>query len=176
MSAVETSVEEKVLTVAIGAGPKDADGFRKSMRDKGIHIGRYADDALNNPAFIVATKETKLKLVIRSVLELGFKKGANLEQIYARAKQLGLDICPAEVGPQLRLQYIYQPGDEWLVIAMEPIIEKDGRPGVFAVINNTNNPKRIMGLGLYMLCVFNSEDGKDDKWGPNDHFAFRRAS
>jgi hypothetical protein len=39
-----------------------------------------------------------------------------------------LELCPAEVGPHLRLQY---PGKEWFWIAMEPIIDRHGDPRVF---------------------------------------------
>lgn len=44
------------------------------------------------------------------------------------ASKLGLDLCPAEVGPQLRLSYT---GNEWMYIAMKQITDRDGSPGVF---------------------------------------------
>jgi hypothetical protein len=40
-----------------------------------------------------------------------------------------LELCPAEVGPHLRLQYPEK--EEWFLIAMEPIIARDGDPDVF---------------------------------------------
>jgi len=81
----------------------------------------------------VATKETELELVIASVAELGFKKVAKYSDICDRIKELGYDLCPAEVGPQLRLQYKNQPNGEWLRVAMEPIEDSGGDLDVFRV-------------------------------------------
>ncbi len=120
-------------TIKLGTGLKTADDFREAIKDRGMKIGDGANDILGKPQFTVVTKETELDLVVISVAELGFKSGATREQIYARAKEFGLDLCPAEVGPQLRLQYQDQPDGEWLVIAMEPIIASVGDLELFSV-------------------------------------------
>ena len=66
-------------------------------------------------------------LVVLSVPELGFKgERVAVADIYARAKQLGLELCASEVGPQLRLQYLDQPLGEFLRVAMEPIATYEG--------------------------------------------------
>jgi hypothetical protein len=60
-------------------------------------------------------------------LDLGFgEDGATVQEIYARALQIGLELCPAEVGPILRLNYLDQPVGEFLNIAMRPIARYDG--------------------------------------------------
>ena len=46
----------------------------------------------------------------------------------AKAQEQGLELCPADVGPHLRLQYT---GKDWKLIAMKQITGRDGSPGVF---------------------------------------------
>lgn len=112
---------------------KDADAIRKAIVDSGGRISDWANNILGQPTFTVATEETEVELVVASVAELGFKDGAKYSAICERAKQLGLDLCPAEVGPQLRLHYTDQPNCEWLHIAMDPISASFGSLGLFNV-------------------------------------------
>ena len=120
-------------TIKLGTGLKTADDFRKTLKDNGFNISDSASDILRKPAFTAAVEETEIDLVKVTVGELGFKKGARRDQIYERAKELGLELCPLEVGPQLRLQYQDQPNGEWILVAMEPIFDSDGSPWLFFV-------------------------------------------
>lgn len=52
-----------------------------------------------------ATKYS-LQTVELTVEDLGFLEGANTTQIYKRAGELGLELCPLELGPYLRLEYL----------------------------------------------------------------------
>ena len=60
---------------------------------------------------------------------------ASLVEIYQRARQAGLELCPAEVGPQLRLDYLNQPLGEALDIAMEPVPTYGGEPTLLTLAN-----------------------------------------
>ena len=120
-------------TINLGTGLKTTDDFRKALKGRGFNIGNWANDILGKPAFTAATEATEIDLVKVTVAELGFKKGARRDQIYERAKELGLELCPSEVGPQLRLQYQDQPNGEWLLIGMEPVADSDGDLNVFGV-------------------------------------------
>lgn len=124
-------------TIQLGTGLQTADDFRKEVVKAGMKIGDWANDILGKPAFTATTSETEteVELVVASVAELGFKDGATRKDIYVRAQELGLDLCPPEVGPQLRLQYTDQPKGEWLVIAMEPITDSDGSLNLFSVVH-----------------------------------------
>ncbi|MBU6415364.1 hypothetical protein KGQ34_03970 [Patescibacteria group bacterium] len=121
-------------TIKLGTGLVTADDFRRALKAGNFRIGDWGNDILGRRGFTAADEETEMDLVVLSVAELGFKDGAYRKDIYKRALKLGLELCPAEVGPQLRLQYKDQPMDEWLRIAMEPIITGSGGDlGVFIV-------------------------------------------
>ncbi len=144
----------------------DADGYRKTIKGKKVgskkmDIGDYANDILGKPAFAVVTEETELDLVVVSVAELGFKNGAKLKDIYDRAKEKGLQLCPNQVGPELRLQYEDQPNGEWLVIGMEPITDSDGGLYVFYVEHNVSD-----------LWLSTHYDYPGLLWFSNDRFVF----
>jgi len=120
-------------TIKLGTGLKTADDFRDALKKDGYRIGNWANDIIGKPAFTASETETEVDLVVLTVAELGFKDGATRKDIYDRALERGLELCPSEVGPQLRLQYKDQPKGEWLVIAMEPITFADGDLYVFLV-------------------------------------------
>jgi hypothetical protein len=51
--------------------------------------------------------KTDVELAVLSAAELGVESDeSSLSDVYERARQAGLELCPAEVGPQLRLDYI----------------------------------------------------------------------
>lgn len=124
---------EVFKTIKLGTGLKSADDFRVALKDGGLRINGCASDILDMPAFTAVSQKTEVDLVVVSVAELGFKDGASRDDIYKRAEELGLEFCPPEVGPQLRLQFKDQPSGEWLLIGMEPITDSDGYLFVFFV-------------------------------------------
>jgi hypothetical protein len=115
-------------TVAIGTY-KGVDAVRAAMDAAPcpIALGDWADEILGRPSFPFSRKPTELDLVVVSVADLGFgDQGAPLRDIYARALASGLELCPAEVGPVLRLNYLDQPAGEFLHVAMRPVARYSG--------------------------------------------------
>ena len=106
-----------------------------------------------------------VELVVVSAVQLGFKTDSvPLAVIYARARQLGFELAAAEVGPQLRLQYLDQPMGEFLIVGMQPIKTWSGEPVVLNVANG--------GAGLILI----GQDGRDDAEIPaTSRFLFVRA-
>lgn len=123
-------------TITLGTGLKNANDFRRDLTAGGFRIGNWSNDILGKPAFKVASKLTEVDLVNPSVAELGFKDGATFKDACEQAISLGLELCPNEVGPQLRRQYKDQPKGEWLRIAMEPITDSGGFLFVFVVVHD----------------------------------------
>jgi hypothetical protein len=119
-----TPTELKIFkTIKLG-GIRDAEGFRQVLKDNGMKIDDWffwADQIMSQPKFTITQEETEVDLVVVSATDIGFERDATREQIYARAKEKGLELCPPDVGPQLRLQYKDQPEWQRLLIGMEPI-------------------------------------------------------
>jgi hypothetical protein len=66
----------------------------------------------------------------------------------------GLELCPAEVGPQLRLDYRNQPLGEALDIAMEPVATYGGEPTILTLANWGTGPLLIGRDGRPESTVF----------------------
>lgn len=130
-----------------------------------LMIERWASNIISGPEFVTAKKTTKINLVNVSVADLGFGECTSLNDIYKRALEIGLELCPEETGPQLRLQYLNQPKGEWFCIATKPMISLDGHniPSIFyAGCSNISNKKH-----LYMVCGY-----YDYLWPPETRFIF----
>lgn len=140
-------------TIKLGTGLKTADDFRKALKKGGHEIGSWGNDILGQPAFKASETAIDVDLVKVTVGELGFKEGATNSQINERAKELGLELCPNEVGLQLRLQYKDQPKGEWILVAMEPIVDSDDRLMLFLVERGDDGVSYLGGYhghpGLY---------------------------
>lgn len=123
---------KKIFTFELHTSP-EIDSKRSAITvlgSNGIYTSHYAEDLLDKTEF---SHEGKIyNLVQFTVGQLGFPRGATTEEIYAKAEELGLELCPAEVGPQLRLQYL---GKDWKLIAMKQITGRDGVPDVFSLVS-----------------------------------------
>lgn len=109
----------------------------------GCGIGGLAEEVLARSAFTVGTTKTDVELFALSAAELGFQTDTvPLADVFARAQQLGFGLAPAEVAPQLRLQYFDQPMGEFL-IGMEPIKTWKGDPVILSLANG--------GAGLVLI-------------------------
>ncbi|GEM_PF-1086648 len=146
-------------TVMLG-GHKSVSDIRIALNFAKIKISSYANDVLDKTP--LASTPASVDLVKIAVGELGFPQGATIEGIYASAKALGLELCPAEAGPALRLADQDQQLDEWVVVGMKPITNSDGDPSVFSV------ERRLGGLWLFTRWA------EPLRWSPDSQFVFCR--
>jgi hypothetical protein len=129
-------------TITIGTH-RGVNAVRDAFDAARIAVGDSADEVLGRPAFTFANERRQLDLVLLSVAALGFGQGGTLADIHARAVRLGFELCPEEVGPQLRLQYLNQPVGEFLHVAMKPQRTYGGELIDFTLANS--------GAGLSLL-------------------------
>ena len=123
--------EGRIKRENLEIGGKDKNQLITELENKKNNISDYARDMLKSKDFITQKNREQVDLVRLTVKDLGFPGGATTKQIYQRAQELGLELCPAEVAPNYRLQYQNQPMDEWLYIGMNPISDRGGIPSVF---------------------------------------------
>ena len=137
-----------------------------------ISISGYAKDMLKNDDFYTlkdkGKEKEKAEFIKLKVSDLGFPDGATTDKIYQKAEELGLKLCPPEIGPKLRLDYEEffkreQSKREYFWIAMKQIADSDGVPSVFSVRRGDGGWSWLYGLDAF----------PEDRWNPEDSFVFR---
>jgi hypothetical protein len=128
--------------------------------------------------FTVASSASVVRIAECSVGALGLPEGGTFEEVLARARgDFGLSLCPLELGPHLRLQYVDQPEgflgqaasqhcapSGSLTVACAPLDDDDETPKGFYL-------RRIE--GVLWLRGYRSWPGH--VWSARDVFAFLSA-
>ncbi len=146
-------------TIKLRTGLKTGDDFQKAIEAEGMKVGYWVDKFTS--ALAASDKEKETELIKVAVGDF-FKKGATRKDFYERAIELGLALCPIEVGPQLRLQYKDQPEGECLIIATEPIVF------TMSALGGMPNCERL-------LIVEHNVDGQNDgQWLNTSFFTLKK--
>ncbi len=154
--------EGKINQLGLEVGGKTKKELQKELEKGGFRISDYAKSMMENKDFTPSKYVEKADFIRLTVGALGFLNGATTDQIYQKAEELGLELCPADTGPHLRLAYKDQLNNEYLFIGMKPITDSDGYPGVFSVGRD--------GGGLWLDDGW---AGPTCKWGSGRKFVFR---
>jgi hypothetical protein len=93
------------LTVRVGGQSRT--GMMQSLRDAGVQLNAHAEVLLAHPAFDAPVRR-RLRVVERTVEQLGLEHGGVQSQVFAAARDLGLELCPLVTGPYLRLMMMEQ--------------------------------------------------------------------
>ena len=116
-------------TITIGSYPSVAELVQAMAAQRMAASNRAVEILRTLP---VSPAKAPLDLVVVSVGELGLKDHSKYADIAARARMRGLELCPAEAGPLLRMAYANQAEDDTLRVAMEPVLTGANRaPTVF---------------------------------------------
>ena len=148
--------DKKIHRENVEVGGKTANELEHELEKASINISDYARDMLHSPDFNPSKKTESTTLIRLTVADLGFAQNATIDQIYKRAEEIGLELCPAEIGPEYRLKYLNQPMDEWLLIGMKQIADRYGYPDVFRL------ERRDVGLCLSFLWAKPSHEWFSD--------------
>lgn len=142
------------------------------LRSQGVLLNDHAETLLSHPAF-EAPESQRLRIVERTVKELGFEKGAVQSRVFTAAKEQGLRPCPLVAGPYLRLAMMDQPN------ALDSVLSAGRAPtGAIHVASEPLSADMEYPKGFYLRVL----DGQvwlrgyrcDDAyvWAPEQRFAF----
>lgn len=150
----------------------------EKMRQQSIFVNDLGETLLMNESFTTADQVYRLVTVELTVRDLGLSAGATLDQIFHTANLLGLQLCPLELGPHLRLTYLDQP---------EGFLDKPSRIqqapyGSITIASEINCEDEDFPKGFYLRKI-NGElwlrgylaDFKH-VWEPDDRFIFCQSS
>jgi len=154
----EDKVEQK--TIKLGTGLKTKEDFIKAIEQQQGEVNDRAKEIMDNPEFSVSEEEYNENLIILSVEMLRAHNNGTIGNIFDKARELGLELCPAEIGPQYRIQYLKREVRSFL-IGMNPIFDQ-----IFDVFSGVGGKP----------CLDVSGGHFDSKYNDNDLFAFVRAS
>ncbi|WP_091031679.1 helicase [Paenibacillus sp. CF095] len=142
-----------------------------------ILLNKYGEQLLNDERFIVSSRKQSLQTVELTVRQLGFSNGATTFQLFRRANDLGLECCPVELGPYLRMQYLDQPE-----ICSTNISEGKKAPyGSITIASAALTEDNEFPKGFYLRRINDKLWLRgylaDDLhiWSPHDRFIFCRA-
>jgi len=159
-------------TVTVGGLTKSE--LIQELQRNAISMNESGERLFASDHFTTSEARYSVMTIELTVRDLGFPRGATISEIYARAEALGLGLCPVELGPHLRLQYLDQPEGYWgrparqhqapygsITIASEKLTEDDDFPKGFYL-------RRIKGV----LWLRGYRSGPEHMWDPDDHFIF----
>ncbi|MFD0824666.1 helicase [Neobacillus sp. M.A.Huq-85] len=94
-------------TVEVGGLTKSQ--LIQKLQQDSILMNKYGERLFADDKFTTSDTKYSLTTVEIIVMDLGFPDGATTAQLFKKAFELGLELCPLELGPHLRLEYLDQP-------------------------------------------------------------------
>lgn len=154
-------------------------GYTKSqliqkLQQHSILMNEYAKRLFADDKFTTSDLAYRLKTIELTVHDLGFPEGATIAQIFKRANEVGLGLCPLELGPHLRLQYLDQP-EGYLE---KPAFQHQAPYGSITIASEILSEDEDFPKGLYLrridgvLWLRGYVSGYEHVWKSDDHFIF----
>ncbi len=161
-----------IRTVEVG-------GFAKSqliqkLQQQSILMNEFADRLFADNKFTTSDTRYNLETVELTVRDLGFPDGATMGEIFQKATELGLELCPLELGPHLRLAYLDQP-EGYLG---NPLKQHQAPSGSITVASEILTDDHDFPKGFYLrringeLWLRGYRADLLHVWNPDDHFIF----
>src|SRR5262249_48193981 len=121
--------QERTRSLLIGGQSKSQ--LLLSLSTRGIQLNKYAEILFDDPRFTTSDRSQWVVVKNVSAAELGFAKGSTSADIFAKARSAGLYLCPLELAPHFRLQFLNQSEGPYLTIASAKTRDDEAYPNGF---------------------------------------------
>jgi hypothetical protein len=161
-----------IRTVTIGGLTKT--DLLEQLQTQAVSLNESAHTLFANDRFTTAHMRYSVPTIELTVRDLGFPHGAITAEMYARAKTLGLGLCPLELAPHLRLQYLDQPEGYW----GQPLRQHQAPSGSLTIASEALTADDDVPKGFYLrrikgeLWLRGYRAGADHVWDADDHLLF----
>ena len=99
----------------VGGVSKDA--LLERLAEHGVSLNEYARILFADEAFTTSPEARRVRVLFVDLPDLGLPEGGTFPEILAAAAAFGLEPCPLELAPHLRLDYLDQPEGPYLTVA-----------------------------------------------------------
>ena len=164
-----------VRTVKVGGLTKSQ--LMQQLQQHAILMNESGKVLFENDNFTTSNKTYCLKTVELTVRDLGLPGGATMAQIFNNASQFGLELCPVELGPHLRLVYLDQPEG----YSGKPFRQHQAPYGSITIASKILSDDENVPKGFYLrrikgdLWLRGYRADHKHVWDPDDHFIFCEA-
>ena len=140
---------DRSVTRMVRTGGLSKPELLAEFQKRGIELNDAGNALFAHSLFTTSATISVVETVEIPVVELGYQKGATTAQIHERAVRFGLSLCPLELGPHLRLQFLDQPEGFW---GHPPSIHR-APPGSITVASHPLTQDDDDPKGFYLRCI-----------------------
>ena len=165
-----------VISRAVQIGGETKSELLARLARNGVELNEAARVLLASDKFITSDARKQLSTVELRVRNLGFPLGATTSDLYTSAMRLGLHLCPVELGPHLRLQFLDQPEG----FLGQPVWQHRAPPGSIIIASEILSEDDDFPKGFYLrriegtLWLRGYWSGNQHICDPEDRFVFCR--
>lgn len=119
----------QVRELRVGGVSKDA--LLRRLDEHSVSLNDYARALFADDGFKTSSRARVVRVAFTSLPEMGLPDGGTFDEILRRAAEVGLEPCPLEVAPHLRLDYLDQPVGPYLTVASRRLRPDPSTPNGF---------------------------------------------
>lgn len=153
----------KIIYKEVWIGGVAKEQLLQRLHKNHIHLNEQALNIINHKEFATLPSRKRLHTVEVSVKDLGFQNGAATEDIYSAAANHGLKLCPPELGPHMKLQYIN---------LKQTLKKTDNNCQAIAIEKLTCDAGLLSGFYFDNFSLNGYSYSANHFWNPNDRFIF----